>query len=111
MSTARQQSVRATWVALVVLTTLLVLPAAGFAAESEGAVGAGKVDLNQATVEELQALPGIGASLALRIVEYRKENGPFQRIEDLMNVRGIGEKNFLKIRDRITVGAKKPGKG
>jgi len=111
MSTARHQHLRATWVALVVLSALLAVPVVGFAADSEAAGSAGKIDLNRATAEELQDLPGIGASLALRIVEYRKENGPFQRIEDLMNVRGIGEKNFVKIRDRITVGAKQSSKG
>lgn len=70
-----------------------------------------KVDLNRATQQELESLPGIGPSLAQRILAYRQDHGPFQRIEDLMNVQGIGEKNFLRIRDRITVGEKKPDKG
>jgi len=111
MSTARHHHVRATCVALIVLSALLAVPQVGFAAETDRAEEPGKIDLNRATAEELQALPGIGASLAQRIVEYRKENGPFQRIEDLMNVRGIGEKNFLKIRDRIIVGDQKSRKG
>jgi competence protein ComEA len=62
-----------------------------------------KVDLNLADVAELDSLPGIGPAIAERILEYREENGPFQRIEELMNVRGIGEKKFLQIKDRVTV--------
>lgn len=64
---------------------------------------ADKLDLNQATVEELDALPGVGPAIARRIVAFREKNGAFKRIEDLMNVRGIGEKTFLRLRDRITV--------
>ncbi len=71
--------------------------------------GQEKVDLNTATASQLQELPGIGPALAIRIVEFRQENGPFKRIEDLMNVRGIGEKNFEKIRSRITVGPASEG--
>ena len=70
-----------------------------------------KVDLNRASLEELQTLPGIGPSLAARIVDYREKHGPFQRVEDLMNVRGIGEKSFLKLRERVTIGDKKARKG
>jgi competence protein ComEA len=65
------------------------------------------VNLNTATVEQLDALPGIGPATASRIVEYRQKNGAFKKIEDLMNVRGIGEKNFLKLKPLITVGAPK----
>ena len=69
---------------------------------------ADKLDLNQATVEELDALPGVGPAIARRIVAFREKNGAFKRIEDLMNVRGIGEKTFLRLRDRITVKASLP---
>ena len=62
-----------------------------------------KVDLNQAGVEELMELPGIGEKVAARIVRYREENGPFQAPEELMNVRGIGEKTYLKLESRLTV--------
>jgi competence protein ComEA len=65
-----------------------------------------KVNLNTASADELQTLPGIGPSYAQRIVEYRDKNGPFKKVEDLLNVRGIGEKTFDRIRDRITVGGK-----
>jgi comEA protein len=62
------------------------------------------LNLNTATEAQLEALPGIGASTAARIVEYRKKNGPFKKAEDLMNVKGIGEKSFLKLKALITVG-------
>ena len=61
------------------------------------------VDLNTATLKQLDSLPGIGPAIAERILKFRRKNGPFKRIEDLMNVRGIGEKKFLKLRDRIEV--------
>jgi competence protein ComEA len=61
------------------------------------------ININTATPAELDGLPGIGAKTAARIVEYRQKNGPFKKIEELMNVRGVGEKNFLKLKDRITV--------
>ncbi len=64
------------------------------------------LNLNTATAEQLDSLPGVGAKMAARIIEYRQKNGPFKKIEDLMNVRGIGEKNFLKLKPLITVGGK-----
>lgn len=63
------------------------------------------IDINAASVQELDELPGIGPAIAGRIVEYREKNGPFSKIEDLMEVRGIGEKKFLNLKDRVTVGA------
>lgn len=66
------------------------------------------VNLNTATVAELQQLPGIGAKVAARIVDYRTKKGPFRKIEELMNVQGIGEKSFLKLRAQLTVGAVSP---
>ena len=68
------------------------------------AVKGEKVNLNLASARQLEALPGIGPALAQRIIDHRKKNGPFKRIEDLMNVRGIGEKKFLQLEDPITVG-------
>ena len=61
------------------------------------------VNLNTASVADLEGLPGIGAKTAARILEYRQKNGPFKKIEELMNVRGVGEKNFLKLKPQITV--------
>jgi comEA protein len=65
------------------------------------------INLNTATVAQLDALPGVGTSTAQRIVEYRQKNGPFKKIEELMNVKGIGEKSFLKLKPLITVSADK----
>jgi len=62
------------------------------------------VNINTASAAELDGLPGIGAKTAALIVEYRQKNGPFKKIEELMNVRGVGEKNFLKLKDQISVG-------
>jgi competence protein ComEA len=67
----------------------------------------GLVNLNTASASDLEALPGIGARTAARIVEYRQKNGPFKKVEELMNVRGVGEKNFLKLKPQITVSAPK----
>ena len=61
------------------------------------------VDLNTATAEELDTLPGIGESLARRIIAYREANGPFGSIEEIMEVSGIGEAKFAELKDRVTV--------
>jgi competence protein ComEA len=65
------------------------------------------VNLNSATATQIASLPGIGPKTADLVVEYRTKNGPFKKIEEVMNVRGIGEKSFLKIKDRLTVADKK----
>jgi len=62
-----------------------------------------KIDINRAEPWLLEALPGIGEVLAQRIVDYRSQNGPFKRIEDLLKVSGIGEATLDKIKDYITV--------
>ena len=72
-----------------------------------------RVNINAAGVDELVRLPGIGPKLAQAIVEYRSDS-PFQRAEDLRNVKGVGDKLFEKLKDRITVGeagASSPGRG
>lgn len=61
------------------------------------------VNINTASQTELETLPGIGPSLALRIIEYRKENGAFKNIEDIKNVSGIGDSRFNDIKDYIKV--------
>jgi len=71
------------------------------------AVAPSVVNINTASAAELDALPGIGAKTAALIVEYRQKNGPFKKVEELMNVRGIGEKNFLKLKALLSVGPAK----
>ena len=61
------------------------------------------VNLNAATAAQLAALPGIGPKTAQLIIDYRQKNGGFKKIEEIMNVRGIGEKSFLKLKGLITV--------
>jgi competence protein ComEA len=61
------------------------------------------VNLNSATAAQIASLPGIGPKTAELVVQYRTKNGPFKKIEEVMNVRGIGEKSFLKIKDQLTV--------
>ena len=65
------------------------------------------ININTASATDLEGLPGVGAKTAARIVEYRQKNGPFKKVEELMNVRGLGEKNFLKLKPQLTVGTAK----
>lgn len=65
---------------------------------------AAKINLNTAKKEELEEIPGVGPSTADKILAYREDNGPFTLIEDIMNVSGIGEAKFDKMKDAITVG-------
>ncbi|HEX6324251.1 MAG TPA: helix-hairpin-helix domain-containing protein [Vicinamibacterales bacterium] len=67
------------------------------------AAAAATVNINTATAADLAKLPGIGAATAARIIEYRQKNGPFKKVEELMNVRGIGEKSFLKLKPLVSV--------
>lgn len=62
-----------------------------------------KISINSATLELLMTLPGIGEAKAKSIITYRKENGEFKNIEDIMNVSGIGESVFEKIKEYITI--------
>jgi len=66
-----------------------------------------KININTASQVELQKLPRIGEVVAQRIIEFREKNGKFKKIEELMKVRGIGEKTFDNLKDLITVGAEK----
>ena len=65
--------------------------------------GPDRVDVNTAPAADLETLPGIGESLARRIIAYREANGPFGSIEEIMEVSGIGEAKFAELEDRVTV--------
>jgi competence protein ComEA len=66
----------------------------------------GKININTASVTELQQLPRVGPKVAQRIVDYRDKHGKFNRIEEIMKVQGIGEKTYEQLKDQITVGDK-----
>ena len=70
--------------------------------EAMRSAGGGKININAASAEELQVLPGIGPVYAERIVQYRRDHGPFQRIEDITQVKGIGPKTLEQIAGMIT---------
>jgi competence protein ComEA len=88
--------------AWVLILCLALAPTAALAQKSKSALTE-KVNINTASVEQLQTLPGIGPSLAKTIIEYRTKTGKFNKIEELINVKGIGEKKFQRIKDRLVV--------
>ena len=71
------------------------------------AAPAAPLNLNTATIAQLQALPGVGAATAKLIVDHRQKNGGFKKVEELMNIKGIGEKSFLKLKPMVTVAPEK----
>jgi competence protein ComEA len=74
------------------------------AATAQGRILLGqKININTATAEELEQLPGIGPALAKKIVEYREVHGPFASIEDIVNIDGIGEKMLKRIAPDATI--------
>jgi competence protein ComEA len=98
--------------ALVVLVALPAVAAAQGKGEKPKAAPAvvTPVNINTATAAQLEALPGIGARTAQLIIEHRQKNGGFKKIEELMNIKGIGEKSFLKLKPMITAGPEKTDK-
>jgi len=65
------------------------------------------INLNTASATQLEQLPGVGPKTAARIIEYRQKNNGFKKVEEIMNVRGIGEKTFLKMKDQLTIAGPK----
>ncbi len=95
-------------VAFGLALALSFLTSAGVALAAPKAAPAGKINLNSATAQQLAELPGVGATLAARIVEYRQKAGGFKTAQELMNVQGVGEKNFARIQPHLTVGESAP---
>jgi competence protein ComEA len=100
-----------------VVAMLVVLAGAAASADGQSKAGAKAaatvttpININTATAAQLEALPGIGARTAQAIVEHRQKNGGFKKIEELMNVKGIGEKSFLKLKPMVTVSTDKAEK-
>src|SRR3954465_1720013 len=97
--------------ALALLIAAQPLAQAAAKPDAKPAKPAAMINLNTATATQLEELPGIGARTATRIVEYRQKNGPFKKIEELMNVQGVGEKSFLRFRAQISGAAPKADRG
>ncbi|PIQ85289.1 MAG: hypothetical protein COV74_09435 [Candidatus Omnitrophica bacterium CG11_big_fil_rev_8_21_14_0_20_45_26] len=96
------------WLLPVMLLGLIcVHPAAGHAKKAEAAVSGpseiAQININQANLEQLESVRGIGPALAERIVAYRDENGKFATVDDLVNVRGIGQSKLDRVKDQLTV--------
>ncbi len=64
----------------------------------------GKVNINTASAQQFTTLPGVGEKMAARIVEYRQKQGGFKSVQELMNVKGLGEKNLAKLQPYLTTG-------
>ena len=97
-----------TTVAALSATILISFPAFAAPTQSQSPAATAApakplLNINTATVDQFETLPGIGRKTAERIIEYRTKSGSFKRIEELMNVKGIGEKSFLKLKPLIVV--------
>ena len=74
-----------------------------YSTTSSNLVKNNKININKATQTELETIPGVGPSTALKILDYREKNGKFSKIEDIKNVSGIGDAKYEKIKDYITI--------
>lgn len=69
--------------------------------EANAAISVAKIDINKAGLEDLESVKGIGPALAERIIAYRNENGKFKTAQDIMNVKGIGQSKYERIKDQL----------
>ena len=90
-------------VCVLALCLGLILSSVSVMAQKSAPAATEKINLNSATAEQLQSIPGIGPATAKNIVDYRTKIGKFNRLEEIINVKGIGEKKFQKIKDRLTL--------
>ena len=97
----RSKKMSLAWTGILCLG--LVMSPAVASAQTAKAASAEKVNLNTATLDQLQTLPGIGPSTAKGIIDHRTKIGKFTKVEEILNVKGIGEKKFQKIKDRLIV--------
>jgi len=97
------KSTRIKIICVLALCLGLAFSSVSVLAQKSAAVPSEKINLNSATAEQLQSVPGIGPSTAKSILDYRAKVGKFNKIEEIINVKGIGEKKFQKIKDRLTV--------
>jgi len=84
---------------ILLMVVLIALSMAGQALAEETV----KININTASADELQNLKQVGPNYAVRIIEYREKNGPFEKPEDIMNVKGIGPKTFELNKEQIVV--------
>jgi len=91
------------FVAAVLAVALAAFAAPSFAGAGSKPAPTAKVNINTASVAQLETLPGVGPALAGRIVEHRQKSGNFRTTQELMNVKGIGEKNYARIEQWLTV--------
>ncbi len=97
------KSTRVKVVCVLAICLGLAFSSVSVLAQKSAAAPTEKINLNSASSEQLQSLPGIGPATAKSILEYRAKVGKFNKIEEIINVKGIGEKKFQKIKDRLIV--------
>jgi competence protein ComEA len=108
--TMNQKALFSITLTIMALLTLLIVNPALAAGEKEGVTKSNeivasmeKININQADAKTLTTLKGIGKDRAVKIIEYREKNGPFEKVEDIMKVKGIGKKIFEKNKNLISV--------
>ena len=106
----RTQAIRVLLCCVAALGIAATTSFAAAAQQDQAAPAKATINLNTATLDQLTTLPGIGQKTAERILEYRAKSGGFKKIEELMNVKGIGEKSFLKIKPLVSAPPAKPDK-